>query len=520
MASPTRGIAITALGLAVGLLAFAGGVVVASLDTPVAQWSRAWIGRATPEEDDHDHDSHDEDESAHEGHDHDGHDHEAHDHEGHSDEQSLELSAAAMANLGLGPETVRPVDVSTYVRSVSVPAVVVERPGRSRLPVSAPMTGVVTHVHAVTGEAVTPGTLLVELRLTHEDLVNSQKEYLQTLGNLDVEQKEVARLEEVSASGAVPGKVLLERKYARDKLLASLASQKEALRLHGLSLEQVDRIATERRLLTQLRVYAPTLDDHDRPHEEGIQLSNTPPLQQALFTEEEATTLPTPAPEATAGPPLVIQSLDIHKGETVNTGDVLCVLADYSELFIEGAAFETDATAVAEAKRRGWRATAVVEQRGAEQHGSERDLPGLPIAFLANEVDPASRTLPFYVLLENEIVEDSENDAGQRFVSWRYRPGQRMQLRVPVEEWADQLVLPAEAVVREGPDSFAFVQNGDHFDRIAVHERYRDRRSVVVANDGAIFPGDTVAMTGAHQMQLALKNKSGGAIDPHAGHNH
>ena len=44
--------------------------------------------------------------------------------------------------------------------------------------------------------------------------------------------------------------------------------------------------------------------------------------------------------------------------------------------------------------------------------------------------------------------------------------------------------------------------------------------AVVVANDGAIFPGDTVAMTGAHQMQLALKNKAGGAIDPHAGHNH
>jgi biotin carboxyl carrier protein len=485
-------------------------VVVASLDNPLAQWSRAWIGRSTAVADDHDDHDHD-----HDDHDHDDHDHDDHDHEGHSEEQSLDLSAAAMANLGLGPETVLPVETSTYVRSVSVPAVVVERPGHSRLPVSAPMTGVVTHVHAVRGEAVTPGTLLVELRLTHEDLVNSQKEFLRTLGDLDVEQKEVARLEEVSASGAVPGKVLLERKYARDKLLASLASQREALRLHGLSVEQVDRIATERRLLTQLRVFAPSHEAHAHPHDDGIQLSNTPPLQQALFTDEEATTLPTPVPVTTAGPALVIQSLDIHKGETVSTGDVLCVLADYSELYIEGAAFETDATAVAEAKRRGWQATAVVEQLGAE-----RDLPGLPIAFLANEVDPATRTLPFYVSLDNEIVEDSENEAGQRFLSWRYRPGQRMQLRVPVEEWADQIVLPAAAVVREGPDSFAFVQNGDHFDRVAVHERYRDRRSVVIANDGALFPGDAVAMTGAHQMQLALKNKAGGAIDPHAGHTH
>jgi len=29
-----------------------------------------------------------------------------------------------------------------------------------------------------------------------------------------------------------------------------------------------------------------------------------------------------------------------------------------------------------------------------------------------------------------------------------------------------------------------------------------------------------VARTGAHQMLMALKNKSGGGVDPHAGHNH
>lgn len=499
-----------ALGLAVGLIAFAGGVVVASLDTPVARWARAWRGEPVSAEADHadDHEWLD-------GHDHEGHDDHDHAHEGHSEESSLELSPAAMANLGLGPETVLPVETSTYVRSVSVPAVVAERPGRSRLPVSTPMTGVVTHVHAVTGEAVIPGALLFELRLTHEDLVNAQKEFLQTLGDLDVEQKEVARLEEVTASGAVPGKTLLERKYARDKLLASLASQKEALRLHGLSIEQIDRITSDRKLLTQLRVYAPSTDEHDHTHEDGIQLSNTPPIHQALFTDEETAPIQELAHSEPGKVALVIQSLDIHKGETVTTGQVLCVLADYSELYIEGQAFETDGAAVAEAKRRGWKATAVVEQFGVE-----KDLPGLPIAYLANEVNAASRTLPFFVSLKNEIVEDTQNESGQRFLSWRFRPGQRMQLRVPVEEWADQIVLPAEAVVKEGPDSFVFVQNGDHFDRIAVHERYRDRRSVVVANDGAIFAGDAVAMTGAHQMQLALKNKAGGAIDPHAGHNH
>jgi hypothetical protein len=63
-------------------------------------------------------------------------------------------------------------------------------------------------------------------------------------------------------------------------------------------------------------------------------------------------------------------------------------------------------------------------------------------------------------------------------------------------------------------------QNGDHFDRVPVHIEHRDQTSVVVANDGSLFPGDTVAGTGAYLIHQALKNKAGGGVDPHAGHNH
>ena len=33
-------------------------------------------------------------------------------------------------------------------------------------------------------------------------------------------------------------------------------------------------------------------------------------------------------------------------------------------------------------------------------------------------------------------------------------------------------------------------------------------------------PGEVIAAKGAYQIHLALKNKSGGAVDAHAGHNH
>jgi membrane fusion protein, heavy metal efflux system len=74
--------------------------------------------------------------------------------------------------------------------------------------------------------------------------------------------------------------------------------------------------------------------------------------------------------------------------------------------------------------------------------------------------------------------------------------------------------------VEDGAEMYVFRQNGDHFDRTPVHVVYRDHRGLVVANDGSLFPGDVIAAQGAYQMHLALKNKSGGGIDPHAGHSH
>ena len=118
------------------------------------------------------------------------------------------------------------------------------------------------------------------------------------------------------------------------------------------------------------------------------------------------------------------------------------------------------------------------------------------------------------------MLQDQINEERQRFVSWKYRPGQRLQLRVPVEEWIDQIVLPVEAVTREGAEAFIFRQYGDHFDRVPVHVVYSDQQAVVIANDGSVKPGAVVALRAAHQMQMALKIKAGGGADPHAGHSH
>ena len=95
-----------------------------------------------------------------------------------------------------------------------------------------------------------------------------------------------------------------------------------------------------------------------------------------------------------------------------------------------------------------------------------------------------------------------------------------MELRVPVERWPDRIVLPITAIVEEGAETFVYEQNGDHFDRVAVHVEYKDQSSAVISNDGAIQPGDVVAGQGAYQMHLALRNRAAGGVDPHSGHGH
>lgn len=428
-----------------------------------------------------------------------GHDH------GHS--ESLKLSETALRNLGLTPEFIQPVQLTTFRRGITVPAMVAERPGRTRLLVAAPMTGVVMHVHAVEGEAVEPGTLLFQIRLTHEDLVQAQTGFLQTIGELDVERREIARLTESTATGAVAKIKLLEKQYARDKLEALLSAQREALRLHGLSETQVDQISRERRLIRELQVFAPEPDRHTDDELKPVAQQGPPVTAPA---DPEA------GKNKTTATPLVISRLHVHKGQSVAAGESLCVLSDYSDLYIEGLAFEQDAGLITATANRKWPVSAVIQLSG-NQTGT---LDGLQIARLSNEVDPESRTMRLYVRLPNEVERLTASVDGNLFVGWRYRPGQRLQLRVPVEEWPNEIVLPVEAVTKEGAEFYVFQQNGSRFDRTAVHVRYRDQDSVVIANDGALFPGDVVALRGAHQMQMALKTKAGGGADLHAGHTH
>jgi hypothetical protein len=277
---------------------------------------------------------------------------------------------------------------------------------------------------------------------------------------------------------------VLEQQYEKQKLDAAIRASEQALLLHGLSEEQIAEIRQTRKLLKSLTIRAP---EHE--HEGGR-----------------------------CGPDHLfhVQTISVSPGEQVEAGRELCVLADHCELMVEGRAFEDDAGALRQAVKEGWDVSAtLVGGKGAKDR-----IDGLKLLYLADKIDPDTRAFRFYLKLPNEIVLDQTSATGHRYLEWRYKPGQRLELSVPVEKFTDRIVLPVDAVVEEGAEMYVYRQNGKQFERVPVHVEFRDRKSVVIANDGTLFPGDVVAAAGAYQIHLALKNQSGGGIDPHAGHSH
>ncbi|MHB0955472.1 MAG: efflux RND transporter periplasmic adaptor subunit [Pirellulaceae bacterium] len=445
-------------------------------------------------------DGHDHAAAEHDGHDREAESHDGHDHataggeehaemaeasaefgHRHSEAETIKLSAQAQANIGV---QLTRVELQPFDRSVTLPGMVVERPGWSIVEVTAPMTGVVTRIYCVQGEAIEPGQSLFDLRLTHEDLLQVQTDFLRTVEELDVIGREIARLEKIAADGVIAGKTLLERKYDQQRQEAMLRTLRQALLLHGLNEEQVDTITRTRSLVQELTIFAPVAKRD----------SSGPALPKVLQ----------------------IRQLNVSQGRSVNAGDALCALANHEELYIEGHAFEQDMPSIIQVAAEKRDVAISLDAKGA----GPGNLPGLKILYMDDIVDAQSRTFHFYITLPNQLLREDKSPQGRRFVYWQFRPGQRAQISLPVERWEDRIVLPVEAVASDGAEFYVFEANGDHFDRRSVNVEFRDQRSAVIANDGSLRIGSQVARSAAHQMQLAMKNKAGGGVDPHAGHNH
>lgn len=398
----------------------------------------------------------------------------------------LKLTEQARKNLALRAKAVK---FEAFWKTLQVPGIVIDRPGSSDRGVTSPAVGVVTQVHAFPGDTVAPGDRLFTLRLFSEYLQNTQSELFKATREAELLTEQRSRLQGPAASGALPQARLTEVESQLRRQGAAIQAYRQDLLTRGLTPEQIASV-TEGRFVSTIEVYAP------------------PPLSVDPRAGEVVPASLQLSPSADRGPVYEVQGLNVELGQQVQAGQLLAVLANHRLLFIEGHAFKQEATLLERAAQQSW----PVQVEFAED--DPNNWPTLEqtfrIRYLANSIEPASRTFDFYLALTNQS-RSYERD-GHQFMVWRFRPGQRVRLHVPIERLENVLVLPAAGVVREGPEAYVFRQNGDLFTRLPVNVLHEDRLNVVLANDGSIAPGLYLAQTSAATLNRVLKAQAASGV--------
>ena len=397
----------------------------------------------------------------------------------------LELGAQARANLNL---VAAPVKVQTYWRTIQIPGVIEDRPGITDRGITAPLAGVITQVHAFEGDIIQPGEKLFTLRLVSDYLQQTQSDLFKAIREIEIFNQEIKRIQGLVESGTLPGKRKLELEQQISRQNARIDAYRQDLISRGLSEEQVKQVENGQ-FLTSIDVIASLVGEN------GAQS-----IQRVGYTE----------PIGLGNNFFEIQDLKVELGQQVQAGQSLAVLANHNSLYIKGHAFKKEASRLARAAEKNWDVDVEFTEDVAEDW---TDFPQqFQIRHLSNTTDPNSRTFDFFIPLQNQS-RVYEKD-GRPFVIWRFRPGQRVNISVPVDQIENVIVLPAVAVVIEGPEAFVFHQNGDLFNRIPVEVVHRDRYNVIIANDGAITTGFYLAQNAAASLNRVLKAQAASGLQP------
>lgn len=384
----------------------------------------------------------------------------------------LELTAQARRNLNLSTQAARPVD---FWRTVTIPGVVADRPGVSDRGVVAPAVGVVSDIKAFPGDTVQPGETVLSLRLFSEYLQNSQARLFKAQQEADIVQERIDRISGLAQTGGISKSELIALEAERSRQQTLIRTARQDLLTRGLRPEQIEQVQMKGEFVSAIEVAAPTPSSAE---------------SQDLFYE--------------------VQDLPVEVGQQVQAGELLARLAHHRHLYVVGHAFKREAGLLEKAAQDAREIEIEFSDDNAELWSPLEQ--SFQIRHLSNSIDVESRTFDFFVPLENQSR--SYDKAGETFLVWRFRPGQRARIHVPVEKFEDVFVLPTESIAREGPDAFVYRQNGDLFNQIPVNILYEDRRSVVVANDGSITPGTFIAQNAGASLRRVLKSQSASGQQP------
>ncbi|MGL4593827.1 MAG: efflux RND transporter periplasmic adaptor subunit [Thermoguttaceae bacterium] len=420
----------------------------------------------------------------------------------HQDQlNEIVISPVAAKNIGIDDTKIAQVKVVDYYKSLVIPAVVVERPGKSTITVPSPVSGVVAKIYFEQGVSVRPGEPLFEILLNQQEMVKGQTEYISLMKKREINMSEMQRLNSIDPQ-MVP-KQRRELEFQQSEITLGLQLLRNTLLLQGLTAEDIDISLQEKgEIVQKMVIMAPPMIDE--PHD----------LIAEVGTDHTYT----------------IENLFVTPGKNVAIGESLCQLSDLCEVSIRGKIFANNSQQIKKALNSRSRVSSVFS--GAE--GEREIIEGLRLRSLENYVNPESGTLYCYADLKNnaqtyEMDDRSPEQSRRHYTNWHFKPGQRCELQIEYETLKNCIVLPVDAVAYDINDTCVFELVGTENDqkiwrKKPVHVIYSTRDVVVIANDDAISPGASIATKGASFLLAALysanqKGAGGGAVQ-HGDHVH
>lgn len=419
------------------------------------------------------------------------------------------VTEAAARSLGLKTGKLKKSD---FRKTVRVPGFIVEKPGHSGRTVASRVRGIVREIYCSPGELLRPGDRLFRVELTGDGVVTAQVSLLETKQQIEATKRELARVEGLVKNRTAPPSELIPIRMLLERLEKQGELRRKELLVRGLSDSLISEILETENLRDEFLIRVP---GGERPALDG-QLVRT--ADETSLAENGTRVVPplrVDPPQPGRPEEFTVEEINVHPGQSVSPGDQLADLAWHDVLAVEGHAFERDIMSIATLAKNGWKAAI---EYGA--HEDEVQLAELDVKFVDNHVDAETGTFRFFLEINNEEFHTTTDANGRTFKSWRFKPGQRVHIIIPVEELKGQFVFPREAVVEEGVDSFVFrrfsqTADFDEFEAVPVAVIYRDSKTVVVAGDGELRENNRVVLNNAYQLYLAAKADSGGG-----GHSH
>jgi cobalt-zinc-cadmium efflux system membrane fusion protein len=393
------------------------------------------------------------------------------------------VNEQAQKNLGL---TVKAIQSDHAWRTITVPGMVVDRPGISDRGVVSPVTGIVSAIHRVPGNAVRPGDPLFTLKLLSESLHLSQTDLFKTTQDVVIAEQKAKRLKNLSSIGTEAELAAVEAEAQVRRLAVAIKAYRQELLNRGLASEQIDAVA-EGRFVNEIAVFAPQRPSGQKLLNAGSKAIPDGSLKPAAFE---------------------LQELKVELGQQVQAGQTLCYLANHQMLSVEGKAFSDELPLLERSFKEGWPVQVEFTEDAAAGWGEFKQT--LSIRYIANSIDPVSRTASVILSLENESKTVDRGEGTQ--LLWRFRPGQKVRLLVRVEKLENVFVLPTDALVREDANAFVFLQNVNTFERKPVRLLLIDRKRAILANDGSLVPGSFVVQSAAVPLNRMLKSGGGSGV--------